>query len=82
MDVAVLCGLLIGDICKVAGNGVIGLTGFPNEVQGNHGELGGCAALEEQNLVALGDIHQAAELCLGIVEDLLKSLRTVTHFHD
>ena len=82
MDVAVLFGLFIGDICKVAGDCVVGLTSFSDQVQGNHGKLAGSAALKEQDLVALGNIHETAELCLGIVEDLLKSLRTVTHLHD
>ena len=41
-----LLRLLVGDVGEVAGHGVVGLAGGPDEVQGRHGELGGGAALE------------------------------------
>ena len=82
MDLAVLLRLLVGDVGEVAGHGVVGLAGGPDEVQGRHGELGGGTALEEEDLVPLRHAEELAELGLGVVKDLLKHLRSVTHLHD
>ena len=82
MDLAVLLRLLVGDVGEVAGHGVVGLAGGPDEVQGRHGELGGGAALEEEDLVSLQHVEQGAQLGLGVVKDLLEHLGAVTHLHD
>ena len=74
VDGAVLLGLLVGQVGEVAGDGVVGLARLTDEIQGHGGELGGGAALEEEDLVALGDLQQAAEFGLGVVKDLLKHL--------
>ena len=79
---AVLLGFLHGLVGEVAGNGVISLAGAGQQVQGDHAELHGGAALEEEDLIALGDVHQLAELGLGIVEDLLEHLGAVAHLHN
>ena len=81
-DGAVLFGLLIGDVGEVAGDGVVGLAGPADQVQGSRGELAGRAALEEEDLVPLRHAEELAELGLGVVKDLLKHLRSVTHLHD
>ena len=73
-DLAVFLGLLVGQVGEVSGDGVVGLPRLADEVEGDGGELGGGAALEEEDLVALGDLQQAAELGLGVVKDLLKHL--------
>ena len=82
IDLAVLLGLLIGNVGEVAGDGIVGLAGLADQVQGRHGELGGGAALQEQDLISLRHVHQLAELGLGIVKNLLEYLRSVTHLHD
>ena len=61
-------------IGEVAGDGIVGLACLSNKIQGHGGELGGGAALEEEDLVALRDLQQTAELGLGVVKDLLKHL--------
>ena len=71
---AVLGGLLVGDVGEVAGDGVVGLAVGAHQVQGNHGELAGGAGLQKQDLIAVGHIHQAAQLVLGLVKNLLKDL--------
>lgn len=40
------------------------------------------AALEEEDMIPVRDVEQAAELGLGVVEDLLEHFRSVTHLHD
>ena len=82
VDGAVLLGLLHGLVCEVTGDGVVGLAGLGHKVQGDHAELHGSAALEEEDLVALGDVHELAEFCLGLVEDLLENLGAMAHLHD
>ena len=80
-DLTVLLGLLIGNVGEVAGDGVVGLTGPADQVQGHHGELAGGAALEEENLVVVGHLEQLAEARLGVLKDLQENLRSVTHLH-
>ena len=81
VDLAVLFGLLISQIGEVAGDGVIRLTGLSDQVQRNHGELAGGTRLQKQDLIALRHIHQSAQLSLGLLKDLDKGLRAVTHLH-
>ena len=82
VDLAVLLGLLVGDVGEVAGDGVVGLAGLADQVQGRHGELRGGAALEKQNLVSLRHVQQLAELGLSVVKDLLEHLRSMAHLHN
>ena len=42
----------------------------------------GGAALDEQNLVVVGNAHQLAQIGLGLVDDLLEHLGAVAHLHD
>ena len=80
-DLAVLLGLLVGDIGEVAGDGVVRLTGLANQVQGHHGELARCATLKEEDLIVVGHLEQLAEAGLGVLKDLQENLRSVTHLH-
>ena len=82
VGLAILLGFLVGVVCEVAGADIVSLAGLGHQVHGNHCELHGCAALEEQDLVAFGHAHQLAELLLGLVEDALVNLGTVAHLHD
>ena len=81
VDLAVLFGLLISQIGEVAGDGVIRLSGLSDQVQRNHGELAGGTRLQKQDLIALRYIHQSAQLSLGLLKNLDKCLRAVTHLH-
>ena len=71
---AVLGGLLGGDAGEVAGDRVVSFAVGAHQVQRNHGELAGSAGLQKQDLIAVGHIHQAAQLLLGLVKNLLKDL--------
>ena len=42
----------------------------------------GGAALDEQDLIVIGDVHQVTQISLGLVDDLLEHLGAVAHFHD
>ena len=71
---AVLGGLLGGDAGEVAGDRVVSLAVGAHQVQRDHGELAGSTGLQKQDLIAVGHIHQAAQLLLGLVKNLLKDL--------
>ena len=59
---------------------VVGLAGG-HEVEGHHGELLGGAALEEADLVVVGDLHQPPQTGLGVLDDLLEPFAAVAHLH-
>ena len=52
-----------------------------HQVDGHHGELHRTAALNEQHLIVIGDTHQLAQVSLGLLGDLHKSLVAVAHLH-
>ena len=74
MDGAVLFGLFIGNVGEVSGHRVVGLSSAADEVQRHHGELGRRPALEKEDLVSLGYVHQLAELGLCVLKNLVKHL--------
>ena len=79
------CGLLIGLLGPLACDDVVGLARGPRqgaEVQRNGGELLGCAALQEQDLVIPGYSGKGAEIGLGLVEDGLEDGGAMAHLHD
>ena len=80
-DCSVLGGLLIGQVGEVAGDGVVRPPCFADEVQRNGGELAGGPGLKKQDAVVLRDVHQPAQLVLGLLEDVHKYLRSVAHLH-
>ena len=73
-DLAVLLGLLVGQVGEVAGDGVVCPARLADQVQGDHGELAGGAGLEKQDLIVVRHLHQAAELGLGLLKDLNEHL--------
>ena len=66
---------------KLAGENVIGLFVLVHEVQRDAGELRRGAALQEQNLVIVGDVENLAEQRFRFLNDLFKHLGAVRHFH-
>ena len=81
MDVAELDSFLVSVVCEVAGDRVVRLAGL-HQVHRDGRELGRRAALEEQDLVVLRDGEHAAQRRLGLLDDAVIYLRSVTHLHD
>ena len=81
LHLAILLGLGNGLLGPCAGLHIAGLAVL-HQVHGHHGKLQGAAALDEQDLVVIGDVHQLAQVGLGLVGDLLEHLGAVAHFHD
>ena len=81
VHLAEFLGLGNGLLGPCAGFHIAGLTVL-HEVHGHHGELHGAAALNEQDLVVVRDVHQLAQVGLGLVGDLLEHLGAVAHLHD
>lgn len=75
---AVLGGLLVRLVGKVAGHGVAGAAAA-HEVHGDARKLQRGAALQKQDTVVVGDAQQAAQGCLGVVDDLLVRARSMAH---
>ena len=53
-----------------------------HQVHGHHGKLNGAAALDEKNLVVVGNAHQLPQVRFRLVPDLLEDLGPVAHLHD
>ena len=79
-DFTVPLGLGYGLFAPGAGLHIAGHAVF-HQVHGNHGELQGSAALDEHDLVVVGDTHQVPQVLLSFVNDLLEYLGTVAHLH-
>ena len=75
---AVLGGLFVCLVGKVAGNDVAGAAAA-HEVHGDARKLQRGAALQKQDTVVVGDAQQAAQGCLGVVDDLLVHARSMAH---
>ena len=80
LGLAELCGFLCGQIGEVAGDDVVGLAGG-HEVQRHHGELLGRAALEEADLIMIGNVHHPAQGGFGVGDDGVEPLAAVAHLH-
>ena len=80
-DLAVLLSLGNGLLGPCAGLDVDGLAVL-HQIPRHSRELQRSAALNEQDLVVVGDAHQVAQVSLGFVDDLLENLGAVAHFHD
>ena len=75
---AVLGGLLVCLIGEVAGHDVAGAAAA-HEVHRDARKLQRGAALQKQDAVVVGDAQQAAQGCLGVVDDLLVHTRSMAH---
>ena len=82
LGVAVALSLLKSLLCPLTGYDVISLVVLVHEVEGNHGELCGAAALKKENLVVIGDIHYFSEESLSVLDDLVIGLAAVRHLHN
>ena len=78
--VAVALRLLESLLCPLTGYDVVSLVILVHEVEGNHRELRGAAALKEQNLVVIGNVHYLSEKRLSILDNLVIGLAAVGHF--
>ena len=75
--------LSLGDSLLGPGAGLnVAADAVLQQVLSNHSELQCAAALDEDNLVVLGNAHQSAQISLCIVDDLLVDLGTMAHLHD
>ena len=74
MDVTVFLCLFISHFGEVAGHGVVGLAGFADQVQRDHGKLAGGTGLEKQDLVAVGHIHQPATTKVNFLNLILQNV--------
>ena len=81
MDRAVLFGLPAGDGGEIARDGVVRPPRAPHEIQRHHGELGGGAPLQKQDVIVVRHAEQAAEARLGVLKDLVEHLGSVAHLH-
>ena len=81
MDRAVFLRFPGGDTGKTPGDGVV-RRAAGEQVHGDGGKLQRGAALQQQDLMAVGDLQQFSEGGLGGVEDLLKGGGAMAHLHD
>ena len=77
---AELSGFFGSLFAEVAGHQII-RRASGHKVQGHHGELLGCAALEETDLVVVGHIQHLADTGLSVLDDLIEPLAAVAHLH-
>lgn len=76
-------GFFVGLVAPRSGDDVVdGGVGRGAEVEGDGGELGGGAALEEEDGVVVGDGEEAAEVGLGLLDDGVELFASVRHLHD
>ena len=83
MDIGVrqFAHLAVGDLAPVAGNYRIHTFKAVGQIHHHHIELGAGSALQKQHFVVVGDIHQLAQVLLGVVEDAHKHIGAVAHGH-
>ena len=79
---AVAGSLLKGLVGPLTGNNIIGLARTVHKVQRNGGKLGGGAALQKQDLIIVGNVHDLAKQGLGTLDYGLIYFGAVGHFHD
>jgi len=75
-------GLLEGLVAPGAGDDIIDGVGGGTEVERDGGELGGGAALEEEDGIFRRDLEEGTEIGLGFFDDGLEFLAAVAHLHD
>ena len=74
-------GLGNGLFAPCAGFDVAGYAVF-HQVHGHHGELHRAAALNKQNLIVFGNVHQRPHIGFRLRKNVLKHLGAVAHLHD
>ena len=81
LDVAVLCSLLGCLLGELTGNNVVSLAGAGEQVICYRGKLCGGSALEEEDLIVIGNAHDLAEISLSGLNYFLVVRRSMTHLH-
>ena len=81
VDLAVFLCFVICLFGPVAGYDIVSNAVF-HKVHGQHCKLKRCTALNEHDLVVIGNVHKVAQILLGFVDDLLENLGPVAHLHD
>ena len=74
--------LFVGDAAPVARYHCVGGREAMRQVHGNHVELRGRAALQEQDFVVGRNVQQRAQVLFGVMEDAEEHFRAVAHRHD
>ena len=73
MHIAVLLGFVDGFFAPCTGLDIAGYAVL-HQVHGDHSKLERSAALYEQHLVVVGNVHQVTEILLGFVDYFLENL--------
>ena len=66
---------------EIAGDDIVGRASL-GKIQRKSREHTGRAALQEQDLIVVRNIHDLAQILLSIADDLVIHLGTVAHLHD
>ena len=82
VHLAVLPGLHQRAVGKIAAVHVVSRAAAGHKIHRDGRELARRAALQKQHRVVLGNVHQLAQGRLGLIEDGLILLGSVTHLHD
>ena len=77
---AVPLGLGNGLFAPRTGLHIAGYAVF-HQVHGHHGELHRAAALNEQDLIIFGNVHQRSQISFSLRQNILKHTGAVTHLH-
>ena len=80
--VAVASAFLIRFLRPLTGDDIVSLAGLGRKVQRNCRKLGRCAALKEQHLIVIGNVHYFSEKRLCLFDDTVVNLGTMGHLHD
>ncbi len=75
-------GFLHGLLRPDAGHDVVGRTARGQDVHRHHRELEAGAALQEQDMVAVGNAGERADVALGTLDDFVEWLRAVADLED
>ena len=81
-DVAVLLRFFVRLAGELSGDYVVGFAAYGQKVERNRRELRGRAALQKQDFVVVGNIHDLAEVRFGLFDDCVVIRRSVAHLHD
>ena len=73
---------LVGLGGEASGEDIVSRMLFRRKVQGNHGELLACAALDEENIVVISKPHEFLDIGLGLVVYLVVLLCAVADLED
>ena len=79
--IAVLLRLLERLARELTRDDVIRLVIPVHQIERNGGELRGRAALQKEHLIVVRNVHEAAEILLGGLDDGIVIGRSMTHLH-